>query len=92
MTAIPRHLLDAQQSKESPDQLNAFLCQHRGSDAEIDVAGVSTFGGRLIELILIAERQWQADGRKLCLINHTPELAERMTGFGLPARLFSNGG
>lgn len=92
MTDTPRHRLDSQRPKEAPLPLHAFLGSHRGSNVEIDVGGITSLGARQLELILVADRQWQADGCQLRLTNLTPELAAWLTGFDLPTRLYSNGG
>lgn len=89
MTTISTFQLDSQRGKDAPEALQAFLRDHRGSDVEINLQQVSTLSGPQIELLLSGYHQWQSEGQRFALVQSSPELVARMTGFGMPTQLFS---
>lgn len=89
MTTISNFQLESQRGKDAPDALLEFLRDHRGSDVEISILQVSTLSGPQIELLLSGYHQWQSEGHSFTLVQASPELVSRMTGFGIPSQLFS---
>ena len=89
MTTISTFQLDSQRGKDAPDALLEFLRNHRGNDVEISLQQASTLSGPQIELLLSGYHQWKSEGQSFALVQSSPELVARMTGFGMPSQLFS---
>ena len=49
--------------------LRILLLAHRGQDVELDASAVSRVGGQCLQVLLSAQRTWQADGRSFRLNN-----------------------
>ncbi len=62
--------LDMRAAQPLRDQLIAA----RGAPAELDGSGVRRLGALGLQVLLAAERQWQADGHALRLVEPSPDL------------------
>jgi chemotaxis protein CheX len=49
--------------------LRDLLLAHRGQDLDLDAAAVNRVGGQCLQVLLAAQRTWNADGRAFRLVN-----------------------
>ena len=67
--ALPE-TLDMRPAQSLRDQLTAA----RGAPATLDGSAVRRLGALGLQVLLAAERQWQADGQSLNLVDPSPDL------------------
>ncbi|MDU8912379.1 STAS domain-containing protein [Aestuariicoccus sp. MJ-SS9] len=68
MTSQPRtYALAPARARSGEDPLLAFLNAARGSDVHLSVREVTRLDAQRLQTLLVAERQWLADGRGFVL-------------------------
>jgi|GEM_PF-5184209 anti-anti-sigma regulatory factor len=91
MTQPTTFVLEHEPGKDLPEDLITFLSVNNARSIEIDLSGMKALSGRHIELLLSASQHWQSAGLSLVLAHADKTLIERLSAFGMPAHLFSEG-
>ncbi|MDQ0465541.1 chemotaxis protein CheX [Caulobacter ginsengisoli] len=76
--ALPE-TLDMRSAQSLRDQLAAA----RGAPATLDGSAVRRLGALGLQVLLSAERQWQADGQPLSLVDPSPDLRAGLKLLGI---------
>lgn len=63
----------------------------RGQPLELDVAAVAQVGALAAQLLIVAHRQWQADGLSFRLLNLTTTLPDGFVRLGMDFAPFTQG-
>lgn len=74
MSETPRVTLPESLDLRAAQPLRDQLLATRGASVELDGSGVRRLGALGLQVLLAAERQWQADGQSLRLVDPSPDL------------------
>lgn len=91
MTHPPIFNLGKTPETSTPESLLAFFKDHAASDVEVDLSETKSLSGRHLEIVLSAYTEWADAGHAVSLKNMDETYLQQLTGFGLPAPLFSEG-
>jgi anti-anti-sigma regulatory factor len=67
------------------------LRAHQASDVVVDAEGVTLFGARGAQTLLVAARAWRRTGRSLSLTNLSPEVRGQLADLGLSSSVLLEG-
>lgn len=91
MTSPAQHIYDPVSSQAALIAMHEFLLQNDGAGVEIDLQSAETVPGRVIELLMVAAKQWGDQNLPITFAAQNPALITRLTEIGVPAHLFSEG-
>ena len=62
----------------------AALNARRGQPVELDASGVERLGGLCLQVLLAAQKQWNADGAAFSVVNPSPAFSDGTTLMAAP--------
>ena len=84
MSAAPGLILPGRIDATTLGGLLAALKDRRGADLDVDASMVDRIGGQGLQLVLSAFRTWREDGRRLRIVDPSPNFLAAVDRLGLP--------
>lgn len=92
MTELHSHVLDPGRNRNGEDPLVPFLLGARHMPVSISVRDVLRLDAHRLQILLVAQKQWQAEALPLTLTEITETFRAGLERLGLPATQFDPAG
>lgn len=88
---MPALTLPETLDRKAAFELSKTLLEHRGSEIELDASGIHRLGAIGVEVLIAAQRQWQAESIKFQVDNWSEAALQALDAIGASPDLFQPG-